>query len=158
MRYIFNYFGPKELAKERPQPVVLTQVLPDAINTHFEGVGGKLVDTINDVKITRLADVAAALAKSDEAFVKIRLVGEGRPLVLDRERAAEASTRINTEYGVGEPVLLEPKVRLAGTRSRRRAPTAIPPAIRPVRLLAFPAIFTLPLLLVLIAARPGHGR
>jgi S1-C subfamily serine protease len=108
VRYFFNYFGPKELSKERPQPVILTQVLPDAINTHFEGVGGKMVDTINDVKITHMADLAAALEKADDGFVKIRLVGEGRPLVLDRGRAVEASARINAEYGVGEPAYLEP--------------------------------------------------
>lgn len=108
VRYFFNYFGPRELSKERPQPVILTQVLPDAINTHFDGVGGKLVDTINDMKITRMADLAAALQGHDDPFVKIRLVGEGRPLVLDRARAAEASARINAEYGVAEPSYLEP--------------------------------------------------
>lgn len=108
VRYFFNYFGPKELSKERPQPVILTQILPDAINTHFDGVSGKMVDTINDVKITRMADLVAAFQNSDDAFVKIRLVGEGRPLVLDRVRAAEASERINAEYGVSEAAYLEP--------------------------------------------------
>lgn len=108
VRYFFNYYGPKELSKERPQPVILTQILPDAINTHFDGVGGRMVDTVNDVKITRLADLVTALEKSDDPFVKIRLVGEGRPLVLDRALAAEASQRINAEYSVGEPSYIEP--------------------------------------------------
>jgi S1-C subfamily serine protease len=108
VRYFFNYFGPKELSKERPQPVILTQILPDAINTHFEGVSGKMVDTVNDVKITRMADLVAALEKADKEFVTIRLVGEGRPLVLDRARALEASERINTGYGVREPAYIEP--------------------------------------------------
>ena len=108
VRYFFNYYGPKELSKERPQPVILTQILPDAINTHFDGVGGRMVDTINDVKITRLADLVTALQKDDDPFVKIRLVGEGRPLVLDRALAAEASRRINAEYSVGEPSYIEP--------------------------------------------------
>lgn len=109
VRYFFNYFGPKELAKERPQPVILTQVLPDAINTHFDGVGGRLVDTINDVKITSMADLQTALQKDNGPFIQIRLVGEGRPLVLDRARAAEASERINEEYGVRESSYLEPR-------------------------------------------------
>jgi len=108
VRYFFNYFGPKELSNERPQPVILTQVLPDAINTHFNDVGGRLVDTINGVKITRMTDVAAALDKVEGDFIKITLVGEGRPLVLDRARAATASERINAQYGVSEPVYLEP--------------------------------------------------
>lgn len=108
VRYFFNYFGTKDLWKERSQPVILTQILPDAINTHFEGVSGRMVDTVNDVKITRMADLAAALDKSDAPFVKIRLVGEGRPLVIDRARAAEANERINTEYGVREAAYLEP--------------------------------------------------
>jgi hypothetical protein len=86
VRYFFNYFGPRELSKERSQPVILTQVLPDAINTHFD----------------------SALEKAEGEFIKITLVGEGRPLVLDRARAAAASTRINTQYGVSEPSFLEP--------------------------------------------------
>lgn len=109
VRYYFNYFGPKELAKERPQPVILTQILPDAINTHFDGVGGRMVDTINDVKITSMADLLTALHKDSGEFVQIRLVGEGRPLVLNRARALEASERINEEYGVREPAFLEPR-------------------------------------------------
>jgi hypothetical protein len=108
VRYFFNYFGPRELSKERSQPVILTQVLPDAINTHFDGVGGKMVDTINGQKITRMSDLTSALEKAEGEFIKITLVGEGRPLVLDRARAAAASTRINTQYGVSEPSFLEP--------------------------------------------------
>lgn len=108
VRYFFNYYAPKELSKERPQPVILTQILPDAINTHFDGVGGRMVDTVNDVKITRLSDLVTALQQDDDPFVKIRLVGEGRPLVLDRALAAEASQRINAEYSVGEPSYIEP--------------------------------------------------
>lgn len=108
VRYFFNYFATKDLWLERSQPVILTQILPDAVNTHFEGVSGRMVDTINDVKITRMADVVEALEKGDDPFVKVRLVGEGRPLVLDRTRAIEASERINEEYGVREPAYLEP--------------------------------------------------
>ena len=98
VRYFFNYFGPRELSKERSQPVILTQVLPDAINTHFDGVGGKMVDTINGQKITRMSDLTSALEKAEGEFIKITLVGEGRPLVLDRARAAAAG---ETVYRIG---------------------------------------------------------
>lgn len=108
VRYVFNYFGQKELYKERPQPVVLTQILPDAINTHFDGVSGKLVDAIDDTKITALADVVAALDKAQGDFVKITLAGEGRPIVIERSRVLEASERINAQYGVREASYLEP--------------------------------------------------
>jgi len=108
VRYYFNYFGTKDLWKERSQPVILTQVLADSINTHFEGVGGRMVDTVNDVKITRMADLVAALENDDDPFVQIRLVGEGRPLILERALAVTASERINDQYGVREAAYLEP--------------------------------------------------
>ena len=102
VRYLFNYFGSKELDKERPEPVILTQILPDAINTHFDGVSGRLVDEINGVKIKKLGDVTAALAKGEGNFIKVKLVGEGRPLVLDQSKVDEANQRINAQYGVRE--------------------------------------------------------
>jgi S1-C subfamily serine protease len=107
VQYVFNYFGPKELDKERPEPVILTQILPDAINTHFDGVAGRLVDEINGAKIRKLSDVPGAIAREGGDFVKITLVGEGRPLVLKRSKVDEANERINQEYGVRESSYIE---------------------------------------------------
>ncbi len=87
--------------------VVLTQVLPDAINTHFDGLAGRIVDEINGTKIKKLSDVAEALKKDVEKFVVIKLLGDGRPIVLEKEKIAEAQNRINRQYNVREDAFIE---------------------------------------------------
>ena len=107
IRYYYNLFASEELFKDRPEVVVLTQILPDAINTHFDGLSGRIVDEINGTKIKKLSDVVEALKKDVEKFVVIKLLGEGRPIVLEKDRIAEAQNRINRQYNVREDAFIE---------------------------------------------------
>lgn len=107
-RYYFQYFSTDSLYKERPQPVVFTSVLPDSINTYTREFTGQIVDEINGVKILRFKDVVEALKKDPEGgFVTVKLLGEGRPIVLDKNEAAAAQKRILEKYNVEEPAYLE---------------------------------------------------
>lgn len=117
-RYHFNYFSQDEIYKERPQVVILTEVLPDSSNTHLQPFVQQIVDTINGKKIRLLQDVYDALhsdvaEEGHEEFHVIRLLGEGRPLVLKRDSAEEAHERIMSKYNVSidhfieEPEILE---------------------------------------------------
>jgi len=105
-RYHYSFFSQDEIYRERPQVVVLTEVLPDSTNTHLRGYVHKVIDTVNGKKIRLLQDVYDALYGDEhedghEKFHVIRLVGEGRPLVLDRKDAALAHERIKAKYNVG---------------------------------------------------------
>ncbi|MAS93392.1 MAG: serine protease [Verrucomicrobiales bacterium] len=105
-RYHFTYFSQDELYKERPQVIVLTEVLPDSTNTHFRPFVHKVVDEINGKKIRLLQDVQDAFSdkyfeEGKEEYHVIRLLGEGRPLVLKRKEADIAHERINAKYNVG---------------------------------------------------------
>lgn len=117
-RYHFNYFSQDEIYKERPQVVILTEVLPDSSNTHLQPFVQQIVDTINGKKIRLLQDVYDALHSDvaevgHEEFHVIRLLGEGRPLVLKRDSAEGAHKRIMSKYNVSidhfieEPEILE---------------------------------------------------
>jgi len=107
-RYWFQYFTNDELYREKPQPVVLTNVLPDEINTWLREFSGQIVEEINGVKITRLKDVSDALQKEDgSSFHLIKLAGEGRPLVIDRKQAADAQPRLLQKYGLGASAYIE---------------------------------------------------
>ncbi len=104
-RYYYDFYMEDELYRERPQPIVLTSVLPDSINTHVQPYAGRIVDSINGKKINVLQDVYDALngdaaedGKSD--FHVIRLLNEERPVILRREEAADAHERINQQYNV----------------------------------------------------------
>ena len=105
MSYWFNNYVSEELYEERPEPVVFTSVLPDAINTHLRGYVHNIVDEVDGKKITCLKDMHDALNNPpDDAgeFVVIKLLEEGRPLVLERARIPTAQTRILRTYNVPE--------------------------------------------------------
>ena len=111
-RYQFIYFSQDEIYKQRPQVIVLTAVLPDSTNTHIKPFVHQVVDEINGKKIRLLKDVEEAFSgdyaeEGKEEFHVIRLLGEGRPLVLDRNDAALAHERIKAEYNVGFDKFIE---------------------------------------------------
>ncbi|MFZ4763973.1 MAG: trypsin-like peptidase domain-containing protein [Roseimicrobium sp.] len=100
--YWFSNFLPKELYKERSEPVILTTILPDEVNSYLAGYQHSIVDEINGVKITSLRDVANALKKKegDGKFVVIKLMDKNRPLALRRDLADEAHPHIMRNYDV----------------------------------------------------------
>ncbi len=119
-RYIYSYFSREELYIERPEPIVLTAILPDSVNTHLQPYTKQIVDEVNGKKILTLQDVYDALngdhhEEGQKDFHVIRLLGEGRPLVMERAKAQAAHQRIMAKYNVGydhfieKPLILESK-------------------------------------------------
>ena len=104
VNYWFDNFLSQKLYKDRPEVVILTNVLPDDVNSYLPGTFPAIVDEINGVKIKALADVQEALKKTGENpdFIQIRLLEKGRPIVLKRSLAAEAQPRIMTNYHIEE--------------------------------------------------------
>jgi len=108
-RYYYDYYAQDEIYKELPEVVVLTSVLPDAINTWLRDYTGQVVEEINGVKIKSLKDAADALDKQpDSTHVIIRLAGEGRPIVLEKQLIAAAQERISRKYGLASDRYLAP--------------------------------------------------
>ena len=122
----FRNFTTDEIYLERPEPVVFTKVLPDSINTFHKGYIHNIVDEVNGVKITCLKDLHEALTnpKDDSDFTVIKLVEQGRPLVLDRKRIPEAHARVMKTYGLpsdhflGEEKVPEPKTKQPDTKKK----------------------------------------
>ena len=102
-----NYLTDK-LYVERPEPVIMTSVLTDEVNTHLAIYAHSVVDEINGIKIKSLKDVKEALAKKDknESFVVVKLLEKGRPLVLKRDLAEAAHPRIMQTYNITEDAYL----------------------------------------------------
>ncbi|MEM7144458.1 MAG: trypsin-like peptidase domain-containing protein [Verrucomicrobiota bacterium] len=100
-RYLFNYFVAEELYKDIEEPVVLTSVLPAAINTHLRGYAGSIVEEVNGQPIKKLADLYDALNDDeDRDYHVIKIAGQGRPIVLDANLVENAHDQILTEYKV----------------------------------------------------------
>jgi S1-C subfamily serine protease len=99
VRHFFEYFVLDQLYVQHPDVIVLTNILPDPINTYLTPYRGGIVDDINGKKIRTLDELAKAFAESPDRLV-IRMIGDGPPLVLDRKQVETARERIMTRYNV----------------------------------------------------------
>jgi len=97
--YFFEAFVPKEIYRDHPEVVVLTNFLADPINTYLGEFKEGIVDEINGVPIRTLQQASEVLSTRSDFYV-IRFIGNGRPLVLERTAVEAARERISTRYGV----------------------------------------------------------
>jgi hypothetical protein len=106
--YLFDNYLAEKLYVERPEPVLLTSILADEVNTHLVPYAHSVVDEINGVKIRNLKDVRDALSREngDKPFVVIKLLEKGRPLVLRRDLAETAHPRIMQTYSIRDDAYL----------------------------------------------------
>ncbi len=99
LRHFFDFFVTEQLYLEHPEVIVLTNILPDPINTYLSPFRYSIVDDINGKKIRTLSDLAKAFEEKPERFV-VKMIGEGPPLVLDPKQVESARERIKTRYNV----------------------------------------------------------
>jgi S1-C subfamily serine protease len=99
LRHFFEYFVQEQIYLQHPDVIVLTNILPDPINTYLTPYRGGIVDEVNGKKIHTLDELASAFAETPEHFV-IRMIGDGPPLVLDRSKVEAARERVKTRYNV----------------------------------------------------------
>ncbi len=99
LRHFFDFFVTEEIYLEHPEVIVLTNILPDPINTYLSPFRYSIVDEVNGAKIRTLEDLAKAFSGAQERLV-VKMIGEGPPLVLDPKQAESARERIKTRYDV----------------------------------------------------------
>jgi S1-C subfamily serine protease len=99
LRYNYENFLRDELYTERPEIIVLSDVLPDPVNTYLADFAGLIVDKVNGRKIKTMRELVEALDGPEET-VAIESAGRERPVVLEKSKVNEARQRILTNYGV----------------------------------------------------------
>ncbi len=101
VRYLFNHFVSDKLYEERPEVVILTSVLPDAINTHLQSLAGCAIDEVNGREIKSMLDLHEALNDPQpREYHVVKCLGQGLPIVLEASRVPEAQKRIMAQYGI----------------------------------------------------------
>ena len=100
VRYHFDSYVSADIYKDRPEVIVLTSILPDSINSYFSNFKHSIVDEVNGVKVKTLKDVHDALAKDNGDYIIISLLGNGRPIVIERAKVESAQKRIQEKYNV----------------------------------------------------------
>lgn len=99
LNYIFDYFIADQLHTNRPEIVVLSNILPDPVNAYADEFRYSVVDEVNGQPIKRIEDIATAFDEQSDYYV-IKFAGGGRPLVLERKAIEEARPRIRERYNV----------------------------------------------------------
>jgi S1-C subfamily serine protease len=99
LRHFFDFYVIDQLYLDHPDVIVLTNILPDPINTYLAPYRGQIVDDINGKKIRTLDELAEVFAQPADRFV-INMIGDGPPLVLDPKQVEAARERIKTRYNV----------------------------------------------------------
>jgi S1-C subfamily serine protease len=99
LRHFFDFFVIEQIYLEHPEVIVLTNILPDPINSYLGPYRGSIVDDVNGKKIRTLADLAKVFSEPADRFV-VNLIGDGPPLVLDPKQVDAARERINARYNV----------------------------------------------------------
>ncbi len=109
IRFYYDFFVEDEIYKDHPEVIVLSQVLADPINTYLEDFRYGIVESINGRKVRTLEDIAEEFAKDTPEYV-IRLIGIGRPLVLEKAAVDAARERILSRYDVLREQNLDGKI------------------------------------------------
>ncbi len=108
IKYLYDFYITDEIFEERPEVVILSSILTDHINTYLGGFTMSVIDEINDLKIKRMADLAAAFAKPADQYV-IRTIDGGPPIVIDAVNVEAARKRIVSNYHVTSEQYLGPE-------------------------------------------------
>ncbi len=99
LNYYFDQFLYDGLYLEHPEIIVLSNILPDPINTHLSAFRYAIIDRVNGTKIRSLNDLADAFSKPSD-FDVIETIGAARPIVLERKAVLAARSRIFSRYQV----------------------------------------------------------
>ena len=96
------YYNMDKVTPKRQERVVLSQVLPDAVNIGYENLRNAVVDQINGMNIGKIADVSTALKSPINGF-DIFTFAPGEPLheaVLDASALDSANENIMVRFHI----------------------------------------------------------
>jgi hypothetical protein len=91
-----------KVTPERPQRVVLSQVLPYPANIGYESLRNTVIDEVNGIKIKRISDIVTALKSPVNGFDVFKFAS-GEPVqqaVLDASDMDEINQEIMAHYHI----------------------------------------------------------
>jgi S1-C subfamily serine protease len=107
------------VTKERREVIILSQVLPHAVNRGYQDWGGETVRLVNGVIPRDLNHLASIIDQATGKWLRI-VTGDGWVLTLDREAARRANGQILTDHGISEDRYLGLEPSPARSRRKRR--------------------------------------
>ena len=110
LRYLLNDSIHLNTDPLRKEYVVLSEILPDMINSYDDVFAGKPVESINDIPVQSLNDVRNAFKNKDCEFYILKFMGAKQPLLLQTKQAHLQNNIILKKYNV--PSWTYPEVQL----------------------------------------------
>lgn len=110
LRYLFYNSMELNTERERKQYVVLSEIMPDRINSYADGFKDKVVEKINGIAIYSLGDVYEAFKKPAGGFHVLEFMGSKSPLIIDAEKASKKQPEILKKYDIPSEARLEAKI------------------------------------------------
>jgi S1-C subfamily serine protease len=107
LRYLFHDSLQLNTDRKRKDYVVLSEILPDEINSYCSGFKYEVLESVNGVDIWGLNDLPAAFVKSVDGYCVINFMGQSSPLVLDYSQALGRNDAIAEKYNVPAKVVVE---------------------------------------------------
>ena len=106
------YYNMDKVTPERPQRVVLSQVLPSEANIGYENLHNTVIDEINGIKIKQIGDIVTALKSPVGGFdvFKFESSEPDQWAVLDAGEMDQANQEIMTRYHIPTDHVLNPVV------------------------------------------------
>lgn len=100
LRYLFNNSEQLNTSRRRKEYVVLSEILPDEVNSYSGGSRSNVVESVNGIDIHSLSDLRDAFAQSRDGFCIIKFMGTAAPLILDNKKANQHHPNIMAKYQV----------------------------------------------------------
>jgi len=121
------YYNMDKVHPDRPQRVVLSQVLPDPVNLGYESLRNMVIDEVNGVKIKQISDLLAALKTPVNGFDIFKFEsGESVQMaVLDSAELNDATQKIMAHYHI-------PLDHVIDSTIAQESPTILPASTTPV--------------------------
>jgi hypothetical protein len=107
LKYLFANSAQLNKSKERIEYVVLSEILPDEVNSYSTRYLNSVVETVNGVTINSLADLKDAFEDNEDPFCKIKFMFSETLLILDSEEAFVRTAEIMNKYNVPAKASLE---------------------------------------------------
>ena len=95
-----HFFRGVEEPNAAPGAVVLTRVLPSALNRGYRNLANSIVASANGQRLASLADLDKALNAAKGPYVELILQPGGVQVVIDREAAKRSHAEILAAYGI----------------------------------------------------------
>jgi hypothetical protein len=100
LRYLFFEFNQLNENPLRREYVVISEILPDEVNSYLQSSRYRVIESVNGITINRLEDIDTAVQTDVDGFWIVEFIGNQSPMVIDASKARNQQDAILQKYQV----------------------------------------------------------